>query len=137
MASVWDHPAVAPGSGPREEEAEAWRDWKGSVGDPEDEGAGVEPDWGGRDLKRARAGSRAERCQEVEQRVLALGLEKAWEIRPLLDGKALISALNIKGGGPVIGLWVEKAMDWQLANPDGTKAECLDWLREQQKKDAT
>ncbi|KAK7270384.1 hypothetical protein RIF29_23478 [Crotalaria pallida] len=72
----------------------------------------------------------------VESSVIKLGLEKVWEVKQLINGKDVMSALQLKGGGPLVREWLEKAMAWQLAHPSGTAEECLDWLREANSKRA-
>lgn len=63
---------------------------------------------------------------KVEEAVLSLKLEKAWQIRPLINGKELISILNAKG--PVIGKATTEMINWQLAHPEGSSEECRLWL---------
>jgi tRNA nucleotidyltransferase/poly(A) polymerase len=63
---------------------------------------------------------------KMEQAVLSLKLEKAWQIRPLINGKELIAMLNAKG--PVIGKATGEMINWQLAHPEGSVEECKLWL---------
>ena len=78
--------------------------------------------------KRSKHLTPTQRCNEVEECVTELGLACAWEIRPLLDGRAIKAAMGL-GGGPQLGEWVGRCMDWQLANPQATAEECTQWLQ--------
>ncbi|KAF1880495.1 hypothetical protein Lal_00011553 [Lupinus albus] len=69
----------------------------------------------------------------VENSVIKLGLEKVWDVKQLINGKDVMSVLQLKGG-PMVKEWLDKAMAWQLAHPSGTAEECLDWLREANSK---
>ena len=84
------------------------------------------------DTKRSKHLSSAQRCAEVEGWVADLGLARAWEIRPLLDGRAIKAAMGL-GAGPQLGEWVGRTMEWQLANPLATPEECKEWLQSQAK----
>ncbi|XP_057742480.1 tRNA nucleotidyltransferase cca2-like isoform X4 [Arachis stenosperma] len=71
----------------------------------------------------------------VASRVRVLtGLNKVWEVKPLISGKDVMNVLQLKGGEPLVKEWLEKSMAWQLANPSGTSEECIDWLREANSK---
>ncbi|WZN59876.1 mitochondrial CCA tRNA nucleotidyltransferase [Chloropicon roscoffensis] len=65
---------------------------------------------------------------KVEQLAVSLKLERAWEIRPLINGKELMKLLNAKG--PVIGKAVQEMTKWQLANPGGSVEDCKVYLQE-------
>ncbi|WJX20492.1 CCA tRNA nucleotidyltransferase [Trifolium repens] len=69
----------------------------------------------------------------VENSITKLGLEKVWEIKPLINGKDIMNVLQLKGG-PLVKEWLDKTMAWQLAYPSGTAEECLEWLREANSK---
>ena len=62
--------------------------------------------------------------QDLEQRVMDLGLENAWEWKPLLSGediKALVPGIDPK----LIGQWTARILDWQYMHPRGTKEEAI------------
>ncbi|KAG1369875.1 putative CCA tRNA nucleotidyltransferase 2 [Cocos nucifera] len=63
-------------------------------------------------------------------------LDNVWEMKPLLDGKAIMGVLQLKSGGPLIREWQERLIKWQLAYPEGTTEECLDWMKQSQAKRA-
>ncbi|KAL8234125.1 hypothetical protein R6Q59_020225 [Mikania micrantha] len=69
--------------------------------------------------------------REVEQEILKLGLDKVWEIKPLINGKDIIRLLELEKGGPVVSEWQRKLVQWQLAYPSGTVDECIDWMQTQ------
>ncbi|KAM3397010.1 tRNA nucleotidyltransferase cca2 isoform X2 [Capsicum galapagoense] len=72
--------------------------------------------------------------KEVENAVRTLGLEKVWELKPLVNGKEIIDILEMKNGGPVVREWQQKLLEWQLAHPSGTAKECRDWMEQKQSK---
>ncbi|OVA05306.1 Poly A polymerase [Macleaya cordata] len=66
----------------------------------------------------------------VENTIIELGLENVWEKKPLVNGKEIMSILQLKTGGSQVGEWLQKLIKWQLASPSGTAEEFLDWMRE-------
>ncbi|KAK8552401.1 hypothetical protein V6N13_120801 [Hibiscus sabdariffa] len=66
----------------------------------------------------------------VENAIVKLGLEKVWDLKPLVNGKDIMNVLQLKVGGPLVREWQQKAVSWQLAHPSGTAEECLDWMKE-------
>nr|XP_025883972.1 putative CCA tRNA nucleotidyltransferase 2 [Solanum lycopersicum] len=72
----------------------------------------------------------------VENAVRTLGLEKVWEMKPLVNGKEIMNILEIKSGGPVVREWQQKLLEWQLAHPSGSAEECIDWMKQAQSKRA-
>eukprot|EP00850_Spirogloea_muscicola_P006086 SM000028S10180 [mRNA] locus=s28:827576:832180:+ [translate_table: standard] len=83
---------------------------------------------GGHLAKRARTHEYADLCRMVEKRIQAFGLERAWEIKPLLDGTAIIRLLDLKHAGPKVKIWTQKQMEWQLSHLDGSPEDCQRWL---------
>lgn len=81
------------------------------------------------DLDRAR-----DTFLRVENVITELGLDNIWNAKPLLDGKAIMGALKLDKGGPKITEWQLRVRKWQLAHPDGTAEECLDWVEQSQVK---
>ncbi|KAM3270391.1 hypothetical protein P3S67_029498 [Capsicum chacoense] len=51
----------------------------------------------------------------VENAVMKLGLEKVWEMKPLVNGKKIMEILLINSSGAVIRVWQQKLLLWQLA----------------------
>ncbi|XP_030960076.1 tRNA nucleotidyltransferase cca2-like [Quercus lobata] len=70
----------------------------------------------------------------VESAITKLGLEKVWVVKPLVNGKDIMSILQLKAGGPLIREWQQKLLAWQLAHPDGTMEESMDWMRQAHSK---
>ncbi|XP_041012281.1 tRNA nucleotidyltransferase cca2 isoform X2 [Juglans microcarpa x Juglans regia] len=70
----------------------------------------------------------------VENAITELGLEKVWDVKPLLNGKGIMSVLELKAGGPLVREWQEKQLAWQLAHPSGAVEECLDWMKQTHSK---
>ncbi|XP_037491238.1 tRNA nucleotidyltransferase cca2-like [Jatropha curcas] len=77
---------------------------------------------------------RRELFKTVENAITGLGLEKIWDVKPLVNGKDIISVLQLKSGGPLVREWQQKLLAWQLAHPTGTAEECLDWMKETHSK---
>ncbi|KAL6189915.1 hypothetical protein ACLB2K_036316 [Fragaria x ananassa] len=67
---------------------------------------------------------------EAEKAIYDLGLDKVWEVKPLLNGKEIMDVLQLKSGGPVVSKWQRKLLAWQIAHPSGTAEECREWLKE-------
>ncbi|KAJ0085549.1 hypothetical protein Patl1_07797 [Pistacia atlantica] len=42
----------------------------------------------------------------VENAIIKLGLEKVWDVKPLVNGKEITSVLQLKYGGPLVREWV-------------------------------
>lgn len=78
-------------------------------------------------------GKRKDLFNAVENSITKLGLEKVWDVKPLINGKDVMKVLQLKGG-PLVKEWVDKTMAWQLANPSETAKECINWLREANSK---
>eukprot|EP00850_Spirogloea_muscicola_P011971 SM000076S21792 [mRNA] locus=s76:203603:208691:- [translate_table: standard] len=78
--------------------------------------------------KRARTHEYADLCRMVEKKIEAFGLERAWEIKPLLDGTAIIRLLDLRHAGPKVKIWTQKQVEWQLSHLDGSPEDCQRWL---------
>ncbi|CAB4283094.1 unnamed protein product [Prunus armeniaca] len=70
----------------------------------------------------------------AEDAVLKLGLDKIWDIKPLVNGRDIMNVLQLKSGGPLVREWQQKILAWQLARPSATAEECLEWMRETHSK---
>ncbi|PWA00614.1 hypothetical protein BB558_003334 [Smittium angustum] len=68
-----------------------------------------------------------ERYNRLIETVYKLELEGVYKLKHIIDGKEIAKMLNIKPG-PTIRLELEKVMEWQLANKEGTKEECKNFL---------
>lgn len=77
---------------------------------------------------------RKEMFLRVESTITKLGLDNVWEVKPLLDGRTIMGVLQLKTGGPLVREWQERVIRWQLAYPEKTAEECLDWMKESQAK---
>ncbi|XP_073288282.1 tRNA nucleotidyltransferase cca2-like isoform X1 [Primulina huaijiensis] len=77
---------------------------------------------------------RRELFNRIENAIMELGLEKVWELKPLVNGKDIMSILQLKSGGPVVKEWQQKQLEWQLAHPSGSSKECIDWMEQSQSK---
>lgn len=72
---------------------------------------------------------RADRCLAAEAALVALGLENIWKVKPLLDGKQIMTELGLDKGCPEIKEWQTQIRKWQLCHLTGTPEECLEWFR--------
>ncbi|KAL0437964.1 UNVERIFIED_CONTAM: CCA tRNA nucleotidyltransferase, mitochondrial [Sesamum latifolium] len=79
---------------------------------------------------------RRELFHRVENTIMEMGLEKIWELKPLVNGKDIMSMLQLKSGGPIVKEWQQKLLEWQLAHPSGSADECIEWMRQTQSKRA-
>ncbi|XP_058228084.1 uncharacterized protein LOC131336312 [Rhododendron vialii] len=68
------------------------------------------------------------KCSDAE--TVAIGLERIWETKPLVDGKDIMRVLQLKNEGPLVGEWKQKLLEWQLAHPLGTAEEFIHWMRQ-------
>lgn len=64
--------------------------------------------------------------REIEEK----GLERAWEIRPLMNGTEVASVLK-KARGPWLKGVLERIIEFQLERPEATKTEVEQFLKEQ------
>ncbi|KAI7832982.1 hypothetical protein BX661DRAFT_141311 [Kickxella alabastrina] len=64
------------------------------------------------------------------RRVKEENLGEAYSFKHLVDGKAVAKLLGIKPG-PGIKDVLDRVMEWQLANPEGTKEQCEVFIREE------
>ncbi|KAL0436437.1 UNVERIFIED_CONTAM: CCA tRNA nucleotidyltransferase, mitochondrial [Sesamum radiatum] len=72
---------------------------------------------------------RGELFKRVENAILEKGLDKVWELKPLVDGRGIMHVLQLDSGGPLVGEWQNKVVEWQLAHPSGSTEECTEWMR--------
>ncbi|CAI6001811.1 unnamed protein product [Closterium sp. NIES-65] len=100
------------GEGEREEEDCKRRRMEGKEG-----GAGE-------DVGSGRKGcEQSEFYLQVLQAVHAMGLDGVWDTKPILNGRDVVAALELKKGDPRTGYWMDRVMEWQLANPDNGSTE--------------
>jgi tRNA nucleotidyltransferase (CCA-adding enzyme) len=56
-----------------------------------------------------------------------LQLDECWNMHPLLNGRQVIESLQLPQG-PLVHKYLEEQMRWMLANPNGTRDECEQFL---------
>ena len=66
--------------------------------------------------------------REFYRSVRRQGLDGIWRVRPLLDGKSVIAAVEIPKG-PLVSGYMEEQIKWMLLNPEGSKEECVRHLQ--------
>jgi tRNA nucleotidyltransferase/poly(A) polymerase len=76
---------------------------------------------------------RKEQYMRVERSITDLGLDEVWKLKPLVDGKIIMRIMQ-KSGGALIGEWKKRLFKWQLAHPEGSMDDCIDWLTRSQSK---
>ncbi|RZC52232.1 hypothetical protein C5167_020656 [Papaver somniferum] len=84
--------------------------------------------------KQLELGLRRNLFTTVESAIVRLGLENVWEMKPLVNGREIMTILQLKTGGPQVSEWQQKSLEWQLADPNRTSEQCLDWMRESHSK---
>ena len=68
------------------------------------------------------------RYQRTREALEAMGLDQIWTLRPLLDGKAVITLLSLRKG-PMVGQVMEAQIEWQLQHPQGSVEELAEHLK--------
>ncbi|KAJ4701094.1 CCA tRNA nucleotidyltransferase [Melia azedarach] len=84
--------------------------------------------------KRFELDSKRDLFQAAEDTITKLGLDKVWDLKPLVNGKEIMNVLQLKSGGPLVREWQQKLLAWQLAHPSGTAEECFDWMKQTHSK---
>jgi len=77
---------------------------------------------------------RKEKYIRVERAITDIDLDGVWKLKPVLDGKSIMGVMQVKSGGPLIGKWQQRALKWQLAHPNGTMDDCIEWMKQSQSK---
>ncbi|KAA1468397.1 hypothetical protein DENSPDRAFT_833680 [Dentipellis sp. KUC8613] len=62
-------------------------------------------------------------------RVVELGLDKDVDAKPILDGREVVAVLDARKPGPWMAQVMSRVVEWQLGHPEGSKAECSEWLK--------
>lgn len=60
-------------------------------------------------------------------------LDECWLAKPLMNGKELQEELQLPRG-PLVGQILNRQMDWMLEHPHGSRQECLEFLRDHNKR---
>lgn len=61
--------------------------------------------------------------QELYRSIVLMGLDRCWTMKPLLDGRAVIQALDLPKG-PIVGTYLDEQVRWMLLNPNGSREDC-------------
>jgi tRNA nucleotidyltransferase (CCA-adding enzyme) len=64
---------------------------------------------------------------ELYRTIVEMGLDECWNMSPLMNGQELIECLNLQRG-PMVQQYLEDEVKWMLANPNGTRHECEQFL---------
>jgi hypothetical protein len=67
-------------------------------------------------------------CESLESAIRRFGVHTCWQWKPLVNGKEVMAALDIKGG-PSLGAAMDACFDYQLVHPDCGRDEVLAWLK--------
>ena len=62
-----------------------------------------------------------------------LNLHGCWNVKPLLNGKDIISFLKLEKG-PQVGIYSQEIVSWMLQYPEGSLEECKQHLKQYQKR---
>ena len=69
------------------------------------------------------------RYAELAAAIRATGLDGSWHLKPLMDGKTLMTKLPGLKKGPLIGKIMDAQLRWQLRHgPQGTEEDCIAYL---------
>ncbi|KAH9921394.1 uncharacterized protein B0H18DRAFT_1086105 [Fomitopsis serialis] len=79
-------------------------------------------------LDETKASERIAVYNALVTKVEALGLTAMVDAKPMLNGREVLGALNAPPG-PWVAPVLSSVMEWQLDHPEGTKDECLEWLK--------
>nr|GAT43620.1 tRNA nucleotidyltransferase [Mycena chlorophos] len=82
-------------------------------------------------LDAEKADSIIELYNAFASRVEELDLGNVGDLKPILTGHAVVSALGAAKPGAWTGQILAKVMEWQLQDPNGTAEQCTSWLREE------
>ncbi|ANB13217.1 Cca1p [Sugiyamaella lignohabitans] len=61
-------------------------------------------------------------------KVYAFDVADAWALKPLVNGKQIQQAFGLRKGGPYLAETLNSLIEYQLANPGVSEAECLDYI---------
>ncbi|KAJ6693629.1 hypothetical protein OIU85_004410 [Salix viminalis] len=53
----------------------------------------------------------------AEDSIVNLGLEKVWDLKPLVNGKDIMNVLHLKSGGPIVREWQQKTACMAACSP--------------------
>jgi hypothetical protein len=63
----------------------------------------------------------------VFRTIMELNLDECWKMKPLMDGKAVIQALDLPRG-PQVATYLDEQVRWMLMHPAGSREECQEHL---------
>lgn len=66
--------------------------------------------------------------ETFRKRVEGMGFDGVWDIKPAVDGNALIKLLPSMKKGPIIGKIMEEQVDWMIQNPEKGAQDVKEWL---------
>ncbi|KAH9532116.1 hypothetical protein CY35_19G072600 [Sphagnum magellanicum] len=86
------------------------------------------------DLDQISPAQRAHQFRTTEDAILKLGLDKVWTQKPLLDGKKIMELLDLQRGVPQMKEWMDQLQKWELAHPEGSQEEIIEWFNKEHAK---
>lgn len=88
-------------------------------------------------LKSIREGSEVEgtlvKYGNLVDAIVGHGVDNAWSVKPLVNGKEIMGALKAKSGKWLAPL-LNDVVVWQFTYPEGTKEQCLEYVIERKKE---
>jgi tRNA nucleotidyltransferase (CCA-adding enzyme) len=63
----------------------------------------------------------------VFRAIMELNLDECWKMKPLMDGKEVIKALDLPRG-PQVATYLDEQVRWMLMHPSGLREECQEHL---------
>ncbi|CAI2364267.1 unnamed protein product [Moneuplotes crassus] len=79
------------------------------------------------ELEKEKIDEFVEKYQQFYAKMIEAKVNNAHKIKPLLNGKDLMTLYHIKGGA-VLKILVEEVFKWQILNPDGTKDDLSEYM---------
>jgi tRNA nucleotidyltransferase (CCA-adding enzyme) len=70
---------------------------------------------------------------QLYRNIVEMGLDECWNMSPLLNGRQVIESLNLPHG-PLVQHYLQEEIKWMLANPNGTREECEQFLHLQKRE---
>ncbi|KAM5569752.1 hypothetical protein ABKV19_016987, partial [Rosa sericea] len=64
---------------------------------------------------------------EAERSINNLGLDKVWDVKPLLNGKEIMDALQLKSGGPLVSKWLSMVISQEASSSSSSSSSSHPW----------
>ncbi|KAJ3575901.1 hypothetical protein NP233_g783 [Leucocoprinus birnbaumii] len=85
-------------------------------------------------MNREQAAMIIERYNGFARKVADMKLQDVGEMVHILDGHETVAAVEASSTGPWLAEVRNRVIEWQLEHPEGTKEDCIEWLKEQRRQ---